>query len=90
MVAGLRRAGNDHRPSQPLLRWSVSLNPGGWTSEPIADYGCTGTHYTEIGQLPTQQIQGGKEVQRTELIFPHQQTNGNHEIVLFPSLSSHR
>ncbi len=28
--------------------WSVSLNNGG-TSDPISDYGCTGTHYTEIG-----------------------------------------
>ena len=32
--------------------WSVSLNDGG-TPDPIADYGCTGTHYTEIGIMGT-------------------------------------
>jgi hypothetical protein len=36
--------------SAPL--WSVSLNGGG-TPDPIADYGCTGTHYTEIGIMGT-------------------------------------
>ena len=28
--------------------WSVSLNDGG-SSDPVSDFGCTGTHYTEIG-----------------------------------------
>ncbi|HYW40034.1 MAG TPA: hypothetical protein VE957_18130 [Terriglobales bacterium] len=39
--------------------WSVSLNDGG-TSDPIADYGCTGTHYTEIGITGTGVIDPGK------------------------------
>ncbi len=39
--------------------WSVSLN-GGATSDPIADYGCTGTHYTEIGIMGTPVIDAGK------------------------------
>ena len=32
--------------------WSVSL-ANGWTSVPISDHGCTGTHYTEIGIMGT-------------------------------------
>ena len=32
--------------------WSVSLNDGG-TPDPIADWGCTGTHYAEIGIMGT-------------------------------------
>jgi len=39
--------------------WSVSLN-GGATSDPIADYGCTGTAYTEIGIMGTPVIDPGK------------------------------
>jgi hypothetical protein len=39
--------------------WAVSLNDGG-TSDPIADYGCTGTHYTEIGITGTGVIDLGK------------------------------
>ncbi len=39
--------------------WSVSLNNGG-TPDPIADYGCTGTHYTEIGIMGTPVIDPGK------------------------------
>ena len=39
--------------------WSVSLNNGG-TSDPIADFGCTGTHYTEIGIMGTPVIDPGK------------------------------
>jgi hypothetical protein len=39
--------------------WSVSLNDGG-TSDPIADYGCTSTHYTEIGIMGTGVIDPGK------------------------------
>jgi hypothetical protein len=39
--------------------WSVSLNSGG-TPDPIADYGCTGTHYTEIGIMGTPVIDPGK------------------------------
>jgi hypothetical protein len=39
--------------------WSVSLNGGG-TPDPIADYGCTGTHYTEIGIVSTPVIDPGK------------------------------
>ena len=38
--------------------WSVSLNDGG-TPDPIADYGCTGTHYTEIGIMGTPVIDPG-------------------------------
>lgn len=39
--------------------WSVSLDGGG-TSDPIADYGCTGTHYSEIGVMGTPVIDPGK------------------------------
>ncbi len=39
--------------------WSVSLNDGA-TPDPIADYGCTGTHYTEIGVMGTPVIDPGK------------------------------
>lgn len=39
--------------------WSVSLNDGG-TSDPIADYGCTGIQYTEIGIMGTPVIDPGK------------------------------
>jgi len=39
--------------------WSASLSDGG-TSDPIADYGCTGTHYTEIGIMGTPVIDLGK------------------------------
>lgn len=39
--------------------WSVSLNNGG-TTDPIADFGCTGTHYTEIGVVGTPVIDAGK------------------------------
>ncbi|HKN72178.1 MAG TPA: hypothetical protein VJX30_14170 [Terriglobales bacterium] len=38
--------------------WSVSLNDGG-TPDPIADWGCTGTHYTEIGIMGTPVIDPG-------------------------------
>jgi len=38
--------------------WSVSLNDGG-TPDPIADYGCTGTHYTQIGIMGTPVIDPG-------------------------------
>ena len=39
--------------------WSVSLDDGG-TSDPIADFGCTGTKYTEIGITGTGVIDPGK------------------------------
>lgn len=39
--------------------WSTSLNGGG-TTDPISDYGCTGTHYTEIGVMGTPVIDPGK------------------------------
>jgi hypothetical protein len=42
--------GTQGNNASPL--WSVSLNDGG-TSDPISDYGCTGTHYTEIGIMGT-------------------------------------
>ncbi len=45
--------GNDASPI-----WSVSLDDGG-TPDPIADYGCTGTHYTEIGIMGTPVIDPG-------------------------------
>lgn len=38
--------------------WSVSLDDGG-TSDPISDWGCTGTHYTEIGIMGTPVIDPG-------------------------------
>jgi hypothetical protein len=46
--------GND---ASPL--WSVSLDGAG-TTDPIADYGCTGTHFTEIGVTSTPVIDPGK------------------------------
>lgn len=39
--------------------WSVSLNNGG-TPDPISDFGCTGTHYTEIGIMGTPVIDPAK------------------------------
>jgi len=39
--------------------WSVSLNGAG-TPDPISDYGCTGTHFTEIGITGTPVIDPGK------------------------------
>lgn len=39
--------------------WSVSLNGAG-TTDPIADYGCTGTHFTEIGVTGTPVINSSK------------------------------
>jgi Big-like domain-containing protein len=38
--------------------WSVNLDNGG-TPDPISDYGCTGTHYTEIGIMGTPVIDPG-------------------------------
>jgi hypothetical protein len=49
--------GTQGNNASPL--WSVSLNDGG-TPDPIADYGCTGTHYTEIGIVSTPVIDPGK------------------------------
>jgi hypothetical protein len=49
--------GTQGNNASPL--WSVSLNDGG-TPDPIADYGCTGTHYTEIGIMGTPAIDPGK------------------------------
>jgi hypothetical protein len=49
--------GTQGNNASPL--WSVSLNDGG-TSDPISDYGCTGTHYTEIGIMGTPVIDPGK------------------------------
>ena len=42
-----------------LPLWSVSLNDGGGP-DPISDYGCTGTHYTQIGIMGTPVIDPGK------------------------------
>jgi hypothetical protein len=39
--------------------WAVSLNDGG-TSDPIADFGCVGTRYTEIGITGTPVIDSGR------------------------------
>ncbi|HLX86503.1 MAG TPA: carboxypeptidase-like regulatory domain-containing protein [Terriglobales bacterium] len=39
--------------------WSVSLDDGG-TTDPIADFGCASTHYTEIGAMGTAVIDPGK------------------------------
>src|ERR1700675_912315 len=49
--------GTQGNNASPL--WSVSLNDGG-TPDPIADYGCTGTHYAEIGIVSTPVIDPGK------------------------------
>ena len=49
--------GTQGNNASPL--WSVSLNDGG-TPDPISDYGCTGTHYTEIGIMGTPVIDPGK------------------------------
>lgn len=48
---------NQANNAAPL--WSVSLNGGG-TSDPISDYGCTGTHFTEIGITGTPVIDSAK------------------------------
>jgi hypothetical protein len=45
--------GNDANPI-----WSVSLDDGG-SPDPISDYGCTGTHYSEIGIMGTPVIDPG-------------------------------
>jgi protocatechuate 3,4-dioxygenase beta subunit len=39
--------------------WAVNLDNGG-LPDPISDYGCTGTHYTEIGIMGTPVIDPGK------------------------------
>lgn len=39
--------------------WAVSLNGAG-TPDPISDYGCTGTHFTEIGVTSTPVIDAAK------------------------------
>ena len=39
--------------------WSVSLNDGG-IPDPISDYGCTGTHFPEVGVTSTPVINAGK------------------------------
>jgi protocatechuate 3,4-dioxygenase beta subunit len=39
--------------------WAVNLDDGG-TPDPISDYGCTGTHYTEIGIMGTPVIDPSK------------------------------
>ncbi len=39
--------------------WSVSLNDGG-VPDPISDYGCTGTHFKEIGVTSTPVIDAAK------------------------------
>jgi hypothetical protein len=49
--------GTQGNNASPL--WSVSLNDGG-TPDPISDYGCTGTHYTEIGIMGSPVIDPGK------------------------------
>ncbi len=48
---------NQGNNATPL--WAVSLDNGG-TPDPISDYGCTGTHYTEIGIMGTPVIDPGK------------------------------
>lgn len=50
---------DSNQGSNALPLWSVSLNSGG-TSVPISDFGCTGTHYTEIGTMSTPVIDRGK------------------------------
>ncbi len=39
--------------------WAANLDNGG-TPDPISDYGCTGTHYSEIGIMGTPVIDPGK------------------------------
>jgi hypothetical protein len=47
------------RGSNASPLWAVSLNDGG-TSDPIADFGCVGTRYTEIGITGTPVIDSGR------------------------------
>lgn len=54
--------------------WAVSLNNGG-TSVPITDFGCTGTHYTEIGIMGTPVINSAKT---TLYVVAKTVANGQH------------
>jgi hypothetical protein len=47
------------RGSNATPLWAVSLNDGG-TSDPISDFGCNGTHYSEIGIMGTPVIDPAK------------------------------
>jgi hypothetical protein len=50
---------DNNQGSNAVPLWSVSLNDAG-TTDPIADYGCTGTHFTEIGITGTPVIDSAK------------------------------
>ncbi len=69
---------DDRRGSNALPLWSVSLNDGG-TSVPISDFGCTGTHYTEIGIMGTPVIDPGKS---TMYVVAKTVLNGQHFFTL--------
>ena len=47
------------RGSNAAPLWAVSLNDGG-TPDPISDFGCNGTHYSEIGIMGTPVIDPAK------------------------------
>lgn len=51
--------GDNNQGNNAAPLWAVSLNGAG-TSDPIADYGCTGTHFTEIGVTGTPVIDSAK------------------------------
>lgn len=69
---------DSNRVGTPPPLWSVSLNNGG-TSVPITDYGCTGTHYTEIGIMGTPVIDPGRT---TLYVVAKTVANGQHFFTL--------
>jgi len=69
---------DSNQGSNALPLWSVSLNDGG-TSVPIGDFGCTGTHYTEIGIMGTPVIDPAKS---TLYVVAKTVANGQHFFTL--------
>ncbi len=69
---------DSNRVGTPPPLWSVSLNGGG-TSVPISDFGCTGTHYTEIGIMGTPVIDSGRT---TLYVVAKTVANGQHFFTL--------
>jgi len=67
---------NQGNNAAPL--WAVSLNGAG-TTDPIADYGCTGTHFTEIGVTGTPVIDAAKT---TLYVVAKTVTNGQRAFTL--------
>ncbi len=69
---------DSNRVNTPPPLWSVSLDDGG-TSVPITDYGCTGTHYAEIGIMGTPVIDPGRT---TLYVVAKTVMNGQHFFTL--------